>query len=36
MQKNPNYQNVLIDIYDYFENKINQLEKRGLKETILF
>jgi dihydropteroate synthase len=25
MQKNPNYQNVLIDIYDYFENKINQL-----------
>jgi dihydropteroate synthase len=31
MQKNPNYQNVLIDIYNYFENKINQLEKRGLK-----
>ena len=31
MQKNPNYQNVLIDIYDYFENKINQLEKRGFK-----
>jgi len=31
MQKNPNYQNVLFDIYDYFENKINQLEKRGFK-----
>ena len=36
MQKNPNYQNVLIDIYDYFENKINQLEKRGFKRKILF
>ena len=23
MQKNPKYKNVLLDIYDYFENKIN-------------
>ena len=23
MQNNPRYQNVLLDIYDYFENKIN-------------
>jgi len=32
MQKNPSYQNVLIDIYDYFENKINQLETRGFNK----
>ena len=30
MQKNPTYQNVLIEIYDYFENKIKQLEKKGI------
>ena len=28
MQNNPSYQNVLLDIYDYFEDKINQLTKR--------
>lgn len=30
MQKNPTYQNVLIEIYDYFENKIKKLEKKGI------
>jgi len=24
MQKNPNYKNVLLDIYDFFENNINK------------
>jgi dihydropteroate synthase len=33
MQKNPNYQNVLIDIYDYFETKIKQLEKKGFPKS---
>ena len=36
MQNNPKYQNVLLDIYDYFENKINQLTKRKfLKKNII-
>lgn len=36
MQNNPSYQNVLLDIYDYFENKINQLSKRKfLKQNII-
>jgi len=30
MQRNPSYENVLIDIYDYFENKIKKLEKKGI------
>ena len=29
MQNNPRYQNVLLDIYDYFESKILQLTKLG-------
>jgi dihydropteroate synthase len=33
MQKNPSYKNVLIEIYDYFEDKINKLEKRGLNRN---
>jgi dihydropteroate synthase len=33
MQKNPNYQNVLIDIYDYFETKIKQLGKKGFPKS---
>ena len=33
MQKNPNYQNILIDIYDYFEEKIKQLEKKGFPKS---
>ena len=36
MQNNPKYQNVLLDIYDYFENKIMQLTKRKfLKKNII-
>lgn len=36
MQNNPKYQNVLLDIYDYFEKKINQLTKRKfLKKNII-
>ena len=34
MQNNPKYQNVLLDIYDYFENKINQLVKKGFSKTL--
>lgn len=33
MQNNPNYKNVLIEIYDYFENKIKKLEKKGFKRN---
>src|SRR6056300_622960 len=33
MQNNPKYQNVLLDIYDYFENKINQLVQKGFSKT---
>ena len=32
MQNNPSYRNVLIDIYDYFEEKIRRLEQKGLKK----
>ncbi len=30
MQKNPNYKNVLLDIYDFFENKIKTIRKSGI------
>ncbi len=30
MQKNPKYQNVLLDIYDFFEKKIKFLRKMGI------
>ncbi len=33
MQKKPKYSNVLLDVYDYFENKINQLRKIGIKHN---
>ncbi len=36
MQNNPSYRNVLIDIYDYFEEKIKRLEQKGLKKNKLF
>ena len=29
MQKNPNYSNVLLDVYDYFEHKIQNSIKGG-------
>ena len=33
MQKNPKYQNVLLDIYDFFEEKIKSLRKIGIKHN---
>ena len=33
MQKNPKYQNVLLDIYDFFEEKIKFLRKIGIKHN---
>ena len=33
MQKNPKYQNVLLDIYDFFEKKINFLRAQGIKHN---
>ena len=33
MQKNPKYQNVLLDIYDFFEEKIEFLRKIGIKHN---
>jgi dihydropteroate synthase len=32
MQNNPTYKNVLLDIFDYFENKIKFLKDNGLKD----
>jgi dihydropteroate synthase len=31
MQNNPNYKNVLLDIYDFFEEKIKFLRSKGIK-----
>ena len=33
MQKNPKYKNELLDIYDYFENKIKLIRSRGIKHN---
>ena len=33
MQKNPKYKNVLLDIYDFFENKIKKIRKLGIKHS---
>ena len=33
MQKNPKYKNVLLDIYDFFEEKIRFLRKIGIKHN---
>tara|TARA_B100001057_G_scaffold332450_1_gene332849 strand:- start:3680 stop:4708 length:1029 start_codon:yes stop_codon:yes gene_type:complete len=33
MQKNPRYENVLLDIYDFFEEKIKYLRKIGIKHN---
>ena len=33
MQKNPNYKNVLLDIYDYFEDKIKFIRSNGIKHN---
>ena len=33
MQKNPKYQNVILDIYDYFEKKIKFLKQNGINHN---
>ena len=33
MQKNPTYKNVLLDIYDYFEDKLKLIRKKGIKHN---
>ena len=33
MQNNPSYNNVLLDIYDYFEDKIRLIRKNGIKHN---
>ncbi len=33
MQKNPKYKNVLLDIYDFFEDKINFVRSKGIKHN---
>ena len=31
MQINPKYKNVLLDVYDYFEKKLDFIKKKGIK-----
>ena len=33
MQKKPNYKNVLLDIYDFFENKLKIINRNGIKHS---
>ena len=33
MQKNPQYNNVLLDIYDFFEKKIRFIRSQGIKHN---
>ena len=33
MQKNPSYNNILLDIYDYFEDKLSFIRKSGIKHN---
>ena len=33
MQKNPRYNNVVLDIYDFFEKKIKDLRLKGIKHN---
>ena len=33
MQINPNYKNILLDIYDYFEEKLKQIKNKGIKHN---
>ena len=33
MQKNPNYKNVLLDVYDFLENKIKFVRSEGIKHN---
>ena len=33
MQKNPKYKNIILDIYDFFENKIEKIRSLGIKHN---
>ena len=33
MQKNPKYNNVVLDIYDFFEKKIEYVRSKGIKHN---
>ena len=33
MQKNPKYKNVLLDIYDYFEEQIKKIRSYGINHN---
>ncbi len=33
MQRNPKYNNVLLDIYDFFEKKLNYLKSQGIRHS---
>ena len=33
MQNNPKYKNVVLDIYDFFENKIKYIRSKGIKHN---
>ena len=33
MQINPNYKNILLDIYDFFEEKLKQIRKKGINHS---
>ena len=33
MQKKPRYKNILLDIYDFFENKIKKMRSLGIKHS---
>ena len=33
MQKNPKYKNVVLDIYDFFEKKIEYIRSKGIKHN---
>ena len=35
MQKNPKYNDALLDIFDFFEEKINFCIKKNLKKNLL-
>ena len=33
MQNNPKYKNVILDIYDFFENKIKYIRSKGIRHN---
>ena len=33
MQNNPRYKNILLDVYDFFEKKINKIRSLGIKHS---